>query len=478
VSGYYYPQASLVLRILWEDFKLNSDPNLAKEYVLPVLARSVRVHINDYAHADTFDAEIDYKNFPFDPRTIRSVGVSVFMEDMKRVYQSNNAIEQIVPSDDNAIFLGFADEESITFNDTKRTVRLEGRDFTSLFLDRKFPRGTVNLEQTVDQVIQSILDELPENRNGRIRLDNRVSGSLPILSSFYSEKDQLSGKRNVRKEESFWELIQNVSSQAGLIAYMELDKLVLSKPRVLYDKKKTVYMVYGKNLSDLEFKRKIGRRKNFNIVVRSLNLNTKEVIEARIPADATEEWSTATGIPREEVLLKKLGADGKPLEDSVERVNPAPYIAYLVPNAPNKNHLVSIGQEIYEEISRQEIEGSLSTKDMSSSYYDAESGKVVSGEFNLLKLKVGTPISIEIEQDDLDKIARMSSVEDRVTYLQQRSYPTKVARVFAETLGRVATPFYTRGVEYSMDAESGFSCKIEFINFIETANKAFSGKVS
>lgn len=468
--GIYYPQCSVVLRIRWEDFGEKSDV-LTKVYDLPILARRVNVNINDYTQADTFDIEIDYREFPFDPRCIRAVGVTIAMENVKEVFQGDNSLRAIAPrsgDDGNIIFQGFADEESISFDDSKRTVKLEGRDFTALLIDRKYPNGTVNLEQTVDVVIGNILAELEETRE--IKLDNRIVGALPILSSFWADKDALSGKKNVKKDESYWDVIQDIVTRAGLIAYIELDKLVLSKPRVLYDRAKAISFVYGANLSSLEFKRKIGRKKNFNLIVRSLSIETKEVIEAKIPKEATDEWSKATGINNAEVNLKVLKPDGTPVEEKDEK--PAPYLSFRLPNIKSKDHLIKIGQEIYEEIGRQQIEGSFETKEMEICYAEDPDKPQNHTKFNVLKLRNGTAVSIEIDQGDLEGFSRHKSPAAREQHLILKGYEPAVAKALAETYGKFTTPLYIKAVTFSLDESQGFDCKVEFINFIETSKSS------
>lgn len=460
----------MILKVRWEDFGDKSSERLQKVYDLPILARRVKVSINDYRSADTFEAEIDYKNFPFDPRCIRSCGVSVFMQNMGGVFESTNKLEQIVPSKDNAVFIGFADEESISFDDTKRTVRLEGRDYTSLLVDRKYLKGTVNLEQRVDVVLRGILDELAETQE--IQLDNRVEEQLPVLARFWGEKDATSGRKNVKKTETYWDVIQDIVARAGLIAYIELDRLVLSKPRVLYSKENLKVFVYGKNVKSLEFNRKLGRRRNFNILVRSLNLNSTSdpVLEAKIPAEATEEWSEATGIANEEVKTPETKPDGTAVPEADAKA--APYMSFLLPDIRDKPHLIECGQGIYEEIGRQQIEGKFDT-------FEMETPEIVGrGQrcFDVLKLRNGTPISIEIDQGDLEGINRLASVEQKRQFLINRCYDPRVAEVFAETLGKFATPFYTKSVDFEMDGTQGFRCSVDFINFIETSNKSFGGR--
>lgn len=443
------------------------------------------VNINDYTQADTFDAEIDYKQFPFDPRAIRAVAVTVAMEDVGHLYDSNNSPTRIQPrasrdpvsgKDSNVIFVGFADEESMNFDDTKRTVRFEGRDFTSLLIDRKYLAGPVNLEQPVDVVISKLLEDL--NETVKLTIDNRTGADLPVLAKFYDSKDDVSGRKNVAKDESYWDLIQRIISQAGLICYIELDKLVISTPRILYGNAAIKRFIYGRNIKNLEFKRKIGRRKNFNVVVRAMNLATKEVITAKIPAEATPEWSKATGIPIEEIKIPEILPGDKPKDQ--QALKPAPYISFRLSNINDKSHLVKVGENIYEELGRQQIEGSIETADMmviqSGFRYDkTATGKTISvetgkSEFDILKLRNGTPVSVWLDTKDLKDVVQFANSESRELYLKARHIDPKAARFLSENIGRADASFYTKSVQFTLDDTSGFKAKVEIINFIQVSN--------
>lgn len=462
--SFYYPQAAVQLRVRWEDFGDTKNQSLKEDYILSIQAKKVGVNINDYSAADTFKVDIDYKQFPFDPRCIRACGVVIAMEDRGALENPDGTFREMVISSDNTVFIGFADDESISFDDSSRTVSLEGRDLTSLLIDRKFLKGTVSLQQRIDVVIQGLLNELAETR--KIKVDVRVDEVLPVVGSYWSDKGKLSGLKNTKKDETYWDVIQDIVARAGLIAYIELDKLVITKPRSLYDANAVKKFVYGKNLKKLEYKRKLGRRKQFNVAVRSLSLETKQVLQAQIPAEATTAWSRATGIPNIEVKVPDLDKDGKPV--AAAELKAAPYMSFRVPNVGNKSQLIKIGQEIYEEIGRQQIEGSFGTKEMRTSWFkDKEETK--SETFDLLKLRIGTPVLIEIDQGDLKGVNKFNTKTDREKFLIGRGYDRKVASALADSLSnpRIGGPLYTKTVKFDLDSENGFDCEVEFINFIQ-----------
>ena len=109
--GVYFPQATAILRVRWENEK-STNSSFEEVSDLPILCKSVKVAINDYTQADTFEIEVDYKNFPFDPRCIRAVAVTIAMEDTKRIFNEDNSLKYIVPRIDgtnpNVVFVGFA----------------------------------------------------------------------------------------------------------------------------------------------------------------------------------------------------------------------------------------------------------------------------------------------------------------------------------------------------------------------------------
>ena len=69
--GIYYPQAVMTLRLRPENFGDTGSEVLNTDQVFTVVAKRVVVMLNSYREADTFDAELDFKTFPFDPRIIR-----------------------------------------------------------------------------------------------------------------------------------------------------------------------------------------------------------------------------------------------------------------------------------------------------------------------------------------------------------------------------------------------------------------------
>ena len=471
--GVFYPQSAMILRVLWENMQKKTYVT-DQDYTLVVTPRRLEVNINSYKEADTFSADLDFKNFPFDPRSMRAVGVSIFMEDMKRLRDDEGNEVRIVPGPSNIMFQGYVDEESIKLDESAGVVTISGRDFTSLLIDRAFVNAdgkmpTLELFKPLDITIQELLRALPETKD--IEVINRTGTELPTIAKFSGDYNALAGQKSSERKDKYWEVIQDLVFRAALICYIEIDKLIITSPRVLYGETKAKQFIYGKNLKSLEFNRKMGRVKGFNIQVQCLDYRNKQVLKAKIPEEATDSWITSIGIPKARIKIPKPGANGQITQED------APLLVFNVPNIINQNQLIKIGEKTFEEVGRQEIEGSLTTKDMLVSeissnelgygFVGGKSSAVkMKDGFDIMKIRNATPIAILMDWEDLQAISQETDPGKRFQYLKERCYTEKVASALAGVIGKYANVFYTRSVKYTMDAEEGFACEINFINYV------------
>ncbi len=460
----YYPQGAIILRVTWEDFGSDS-PVLKETTVMPVSCRNLRVERNDYSEADTFSARIDYKSFPFDPRCIRALGVTVCMEDRKEVFKKSNDLSLIVPSVENTIFQGFADEGSVEFDDDTRSVEIEGRDFTSLFIDTKrLNTSPIPLSKPIDEIIQSLILEQEATKD--IKVVNRTGEPLPTLSKLAPDFNPVTSVKNQKRKETYWDIIQDILSRIGLLGFIEIDKFVIAKPQNIYEKKEIKQFLYGGNVKTLKYTRKLGRSKNYNVKINSINIAEKRVEEVKIPEDATDpEFISNFGGIR--ITIPQLDKDGKKIEPPKD----AEFLTFPVKDVSNKEQLIKIGESVYEELSRQQIEGSLSTFEMEVPE-EVDSG---SKPVNFNQIRNGTAIKIYMSQDELNEISSTSKLAEKRNFLIRRGYPIKVATAFAESLNRINTAFYTKSVTFNLDQDNGFEMNINFINFIDLDSNLLGG---
>lgn len=493
--SYYYPQAAVELRILPEDFKLTSDASKQVPQRVMVIPKSVSVSVNDYKTTDTFNMELDYKNFPFDPRSIRSCGVVIYLQDMQSLVLADGsqntlnpgASTSLNPSIPNAVFLGFVDEDHIEFNDMTQTVKLTGRDVTALLIDQKYQTNTpIALTQRLDLAIMNLLQAFAATQ--KIEVDaSRITGgaaSLPTLAQFYPDfGSPLAGHKNVGSKESYWEIIQDMVNRAGLICYMGIKistdgknlvpAIFLTTPKnQITTKEDDIKFVYGKNIKNLQLKRKLGRLKNFNLLVRSRV--DKEVIFAKIPEEAEETWAKEFGISREPAKVPVLKPDGS-LDTTTSQI--APYITFPVPNIADKQQLIKIAQTLYEQYSLQQLEGQFDTMEMLGRGTSRQPKEDPFGPFNkydLVHIQKGQTISLEIDSDDLASISRLATVGERTQYLIRRNYDQTIASILASTMGKFSPRFQIKSYTMTLNQDQGFKLTVMFQNIINTENKGFS----
>jgi hypothetical protein len=487
--SYWYPQCSVELRILPEDFKLTSDASLQSPVRVKVVARDVTVNVNDYKSSDTFSMEIDYKNFPFDPRTIRSCGVVIYLQDMQSLYKSDGSLNTIVPGAGtkldskvpNAVFIGFVDEEEIEFDDSKRTVKLTGRDSTALLIDQKYQTNSpIALNQPLDVAITTLLSTF--KATAAIAVVNKTGGVLPTLAQYYPDfGSPLAGQKNVGKHESYWEIIQDMVSRSGLICFMSraiqadgtlVPALVLTTPKNQATNTDDIKFIYGINIKSMHFKRKLGRFKGFNVQVRSRV--GKTVLIAKIPEEATQAWADSFGIQKIAQVVPVLKPDGS-LDTSTQQ--PAPYITFNVPNIADKDQLIRIGQTFYEQYSLQQLEGNFETHEMLGRGGTRASGldaKKNYKQYDLTQIAKGQTICLEIDSDDLSEISRLASFNDRVNYLVHRNYSKDVATIFAKTMGKFSPRFQIKSYSMTLNQDSGFKLDIHFQNIIDISHRGIT----
>lgn len=467
--SFYYPQVAVKLRILPEDMNLTSDAALEKTFEINVIPQQVSITINDYRTSNTFDMKLDYKSFPFDPRAIRACGVVIYIQDMEKLYDKHGNQAVIQPSAENAVFSGFIDTDQIDLDDQNRVVNFKGRDFTCLLIDQKYFKDAnnnspISLHQPIDVVIQELLNDFAATQ--QLKLINNTGGTLPTLAEYYPDaKSPLVGMRSAGGHDTYWEIIQDICTRAGLICYMDLDQLILTTPRnqanTIAD---DIQFIYGENIKSFQVQRKLGRFKNFNIQVTSRD--QKNVIRALIPEDADPTWCKQYGIAKEPVYVPNLKPDGT--IDNTQSIK-APYITFPIPHIANKDQLVKIGQTIYEQYSLQQLEGKLTTHEMLGRGLGSDpvtDKRKTFTKFDLTQIRKGQTICIEITTDDLDKITRMKTVGAREHYLIKRNYAPEVAAIFAKTLGRFSPRFQIKSYMMQISESQGFQLDINFQNVL------------
>ena len=482
----YYPKILVQVDAILHDY---GDSTQKPEFHFIISPVSCSVNINAYNLADTFDLQIRYEDLPFDPRLIRSLRVTIVALDLKELRDFTS--QDIKNNLDKVIFTGFADTHTIRMDKTERLIRIEGRDYTALLIDSTFDNANledeegkrtrkIRLDRPVKQIIKDLLSNVPAAKNIEIddrsgRGDENFKKSVPNFSLVSGEEVSDGLYHYADKNENYWDVIVSLCESAALICYIELDKLVLTTPRILYQggiqNKKTFQFVYGFNLMNLEFFRNLGKKRKFNILLKSFNMRENKRIQVSIPRDANKSWADAMNVDKAIQKVKELNAEG------VAESRNAPAFTFLL-NNQTKEQLIEYGQKVFEEIVRQQVEGSCETHEMR-----ITDDKGI--EFDITQVKIGSPVKIEILQEDVKNILRAGSGGDKITdgqrisYLVRRGYPRRVAedliKAVAKGTGKLRPIFYVREVIFDF-SDQGFACRIGFVNYIQLGSLV-DGKV-
>ena len=481
--GIYYPKAVVGLDIITHDYGVEGTPEKISTVIVPVRCT---VNVNTYTQADTFNVVMRFEDFPFDPRLIRSLHATIAILDLKGL--KNIQVKDLRNIRENAVITGFADTHSISLDQTERTITFAGRDYTSVFIDTKFDNAAledangkrlrkIDLNKPLVSVLEDVMSNVPSR--GEIKIEDRTKGAVPnVRVATAGNYDLVNGKTStdgnffyVNQNQTYWDVIVSLCEAVGVICYIELDKMVLNLPRILYQgqtlaTKRIVPFIYGNNLMRLDFHRNLSRKKRFNLVLRSWNIRTAQPTEVSIPRDASTEWAKSINVDKSVQMIKELDPSGVPIS------KPAPAFSFSYYNL-NKEELIRIGEKTFEEIIRQQVEGSFETREMRVN--DTEGA-----EFDLTQLRVGTPVQIEITAKDLQYITRKSLEGDNISdgrrkdYLIRRGYRPETAQALIDTVakstGKIRPTFYLKEAQIEMGGD-GFSVRGDFVNYIHLGTK-------
>lgn len=145
--------------------------------------RSANVEIPAIRKAGTFKLTFDFRDLPIDPRTVRSVGVEIFLDTVRADDFAEGVVQVNPPNGNRASFMspqkrasflqpmvenmamkGLADGWHVSHTSKGSTVTIEGRDLTGMFLNTPITYDLVDkcpLDKPIDEVVNWIIGVLP-----------------------------------------------------------------------------------------------------------------------------------------------------------------------------------------------------------------------------------------------------------------------------------------------------------------------------
>ncbi len=463
-----------------------------------VLPASVSIDRNGFRTADTATVEIAWKDAPFDPRLARACaveivigvvaaqdfakGINAFAKDpqgqlLSVVQQNVGPNGALAPN--STRFVGWVDNWSLKHGSNGDTISMECRDLTACFLDTPLV-GSINLNLPLDQGIAEFCRCFPTLRGIAVRfgdVNDADPGTPPIPSAAIPRQRRARrGKvarqaRSGDQKMSVWDHITDVCVAAGFLPVIRDYELRICRARTLFTNQnpRPLGLVYGRNLSSLEFTRKLAGTKVPTIEVRSYDPSIARTRWARWPVGSGQPTAGIIGVSDPSNMPTR------PNEVTPTGSNPDERIRTIViKSMSDPVRLTAIAHDYYEQVGRQELEGSFETETVFSWDMDKDEEKSVA---DLLSLVAGDPVEIKIASQDQRQISQNPSTvaqlqalsrSARADYLRRLGWSSQVAEQFArlQDAPGFSTTFRTQSVQLSFDSESGLSLKADFINFV------------
>jgi hypothetical protein len=350
-------------------------------------------------------------------------------------------------------------------SESEQIVEIEALDFTTLLIEAKPfpPDGVPDYGQTLVEAWNRICDYAGGKTTSgewfrsiealRGKLEPRgVDGWPPNLSGAAGPRVKR-GKPvpiPIRPESDAWSVWQQCCGMLGLITWISQDVVVVSTATNLYTRENPVRFVLGRNVTSIEERRNCAQAgKKVSVVSYDPLTGTK-----------LQVWHPARG-----------GDGSKKVKASKATAKADDYDVFEYSGISDEGALAEIARRVFEEKSRQELEGHLVTSEMFGEGMDGR-------QADLLRLGAGQDIRVEIEQETLDGLAGIDGNDKRVAYLEARGYETHVARVLSSnmsTLGSLTPVFHTKTVRTTLETNESagtFEIEIEYQNRIEVTGDA------
>jgi hypothetical protein len=451
---------------------------------------SLQIERNGLATADTATAVIDYTDAPIDPQILRAAHVELIlgvvtaseyedgMETSTR--RSDGSLTSLVeaPGEGSLTgvtrFVGFVDTWGTSYSMEGDTISMDCRDMSAQLRDLRLnPGESIDLTLPIDEGVSAFLDSVSATSRG-IEVTYLGDGDPPTPANAAPTTRRRARRGRVARrarrgneEMSVWDHITDVVRGLGLLPVTSDYALQITEPRTLTsDTSQVKRMVFGRNLESLEFNRKLSGVKVPTIEARSYDQDRGRTLWARYPVRSGERASGVLGIDNPP---RPLRANEVPPSGS----NPDEGIRVLVVSGVTDLELLErIAQNAFDQLGRQEIEGSFSTFDT----WSYESAPNIS---DLLRLKSGDAVEILISSSDTPEDeefgtnvtrARLQAMDRarRADYLRSLGWDSAVAERFAALQDATGfqTIFRVQDVRISWDRESGFKLSCSFINFV------------
>lgn len=419
----------------------------------PVNVSRANLVKNDHRSADELEIVVDWRDAGVDPRLLSNAIVSYHLG----CAEDDGTWE---PTRRNRRFLGIVTDPERSADDSERSVTIKAQDFTTLFLESKPypPEGIPTYSMDLEECWNLILDHTggKDTAGNWFKSAELLRGALlpsgieswpPSLSECVG-KGNLKDKIQVKPGTDAWAVWQHCVGMLGLISWIDGDNVIVSTSTNLYSRDDPALMVWGHNI------RSIRERRNCTLAGKKIALVSYDPMTGRVL------HAFAPVAPKD-----KKGAR-KQMKSSGDAAGQDAFLTFEFNGVSDQGTLDRIARRVYEERSRQELEGTIITEEM---WTDTLKGETV----DLLSLGSGQDIYISLDEATMNGLSILSDIGKRTEWLLGRGYERSVAEILARNEGALSklTPImHTKSVRTSIETDENggsFSVEINYVNRIE-----------
>lgn len=437
--------------------RFGSRTNFTQIYPRVITSKWIK---NNHLEADELTVTIGWKEGGLDPRLIKNARGAFWIWDSARTdFDRAKHLK----------FTGIAKKITRKIEENGWVVEITFHDYTTLFINNK-PLKTDGLPYYTD-TLQKIWERICDNTGWQDPANGKILSNVSALrdSLVFAREDirtrtlgEMTNKRflkiarpSPKHGASSWDVWQWVIGSLGLISYIDKDQCVITDTTEHYAKANAARAIYGENIHTLEESVDTDITSK-GILLKSLDPLTGRILEAFYPPPGDERIKT-----------KRSAVSKKSEEGAIITANEVSgqYEEYNRWDVTDQKALDNCAQQAYEERSRQEIEGSFKTAEMTLFTNDGD-------QVEILDLRAGEALAIATDPGLRDTLRGLvGGEEEQIRYLVEHcDYDEDVALLIARNLDvdELNSPiFHIKSIELDHGPDN-YEVEVKFHNLIVT----------
>lgn len=455
--GYYRPRALGKIRVPvmgTTSTRLgHAGDRTTVEFNFPIV--KCRITKNDFNVADECTIDVSYDQIGTDPRLLSNAILNVYMGDAP----SSSPWQ---PTHDDLRFVGILQTPERKLSESERTMTLKAVDYTSMFLAMKpYPvdTGTPKYTMTLRQAWQLVCDNTGfydfTTGDGKItssvaELRDSIKGvpddsilDEPIAKGVLSRVAAI-GHVQVVEHDDAWSVWRHCCDVLGLLTWIDADVCYVSAASDYYSSKDPAVFVYGLNVKEASESRDVASLNGKGMHLTTFDPLSGHTLESFFP------HRNDSRVVKKRLNATKSGTSPKARVGVPGLAPVTDYEHQVYPYPCNQASLDEACERVWEERSRQELEGRFQTGEMS---VKSAAGKDV----DVLAIKHGDQIVLKLEQVALDEMRRQPSLRAKVGYLVGRGFNVSTATLIAQDQGflqGLLDTYFVRELSIDFDAQA------------------------